>query len=385
LELRQYGGEVAGLSLNLYPLPPDVKNVKISKGDTQAVIVGERLEQLRAVKINGKRAVIQGSGINLPAGAQNIGNGGFTSQSGGFTNQIPSSMPITSSFNPSVPGERIVVFEDPNERHLANTVSLELELEDNRNYQYPKTFNVSLARPAIVANEVKEIDAVAIDNTAVANGKAAPAGGNKTNLQFALSKLPIFPINASEISINVRNALTDYDFNPENISIETRIEKSQINASELPKATFEVLNWMSMRVSFLLNEQTQKFLGGKRLQFRIRDKVRGDSDWYTLRKTFARVPEAISVKCSKEMNGNCEMKGDGIDYVKQVSVDGGMTWYPQGGGMLIAQPTADGQRAAMIPHYSNKKLLQIRLIDFPSAEGLTVNDYNFINSVRGKR
>src|SRR5205085_12654068 len=57
LELRQYGGEAANVNLNLYPLLPNVTDLKIAKGDNRVVISGERLEQLRAVKINGKRAI----------------------------------------------------------------------------------------------------------------------------------------------------------------------------------------------------------------------------------------------------------------------------------------------------------------------------------------
>jgi hypothetical protein len=183
----------------------------------------------------------------------------------------------------------------------------------------------------------------------------------------------------------VQNALTDYDFKIENLEIETRIENSQINPNELPKAKFEVLDWKNMRVSFQLDEQSQKLLGGRRLQFRIKDKLRGESDWYTIRKTFVRTPEINSVRCTNNLDGNCELKGIGIDYIKQISVDGGNTWYPQEPATLVVQQTSDGRQKTMIPRISNLKLLQIRLGDLPAADGLGVYEYGLMNTPGNKK
>lgn len=376
LELRQAGGEVTNLPLNLYPAPPSITSFRISKGDNQAIIAGVGLEQLRAVKINGKRAIIAGSNVNNPANSQNT----FSNANQG----VVATNPVYSL----TPSEKTVVFEDPNAKQEANVVSLELELDDSRVYQYPKTFSVTVSRPSIVANQAKEVDGIAIgnskgSNTAVGkgkgNGKIVPES-SKTNSQFTLSALPVFPVDSSEILVNVQNALTDYDFKVENIQIETRIEKSEVNPSELPKVDFEVLDWKNMKISFMLNEQSQRLLGGRRLQFRILDKIRGDSDWYTLQKTFARIPQIASVRCTGGAKGNCELKGEGIEYISQVSVDGGKSWFPQEPATLTAQPTPDGRKVVAIPSFSNKKLLQIRLRDYPKGEGLTVNDYILSNT-----
>ena len=133
---------------------------------------------------------------------------------------------------------------------------------------------------------------------------------------------------------------------------------------------------------FQINERFQRILGGRRLQFRIRDKERGDSDWYTIKQTFIRIPNILSVKCASQANANCELKGEGIEYINQVSVDGGKTWFPKEPATLTIQQAADGGKAALIPRYTNKNLLQIRLRDFPTTEGLTVNNYNFVGAVK---
>lgn len=482
LELRQAGGETSNLNVNLYPLPPNITNVKISKGDNRAVIVGERLEQLRAVKINGKRAVVEGNvaatvaavnqapiqnnyqpnnyqpnaapapvvnqnpypNMNQPGNQAvqqytfqnpNQANGAPTpsgSPSGYPNNQVvggnypgtsapgksqnappnqndssgdqpsfrnyslnnqsvnqpvyqpnnqPNSQasypinnqssgqtayPIGNQINnqnvaPSVSGERTVVFEDSAARHVANNVSLELELEGNRTYQYPRSFDVSASRPAIIAGNGGQIDGTAI--------------GAKANTPFDLSGLPIFPIDTIEVSASVQNALTDYDFKIENIRVETRIENSQIAPTELARANFEVLDWKNMRISFPLDEQTRHLLGGRRLQFRISDKTRGDSDWYTLRGTFTRLPESVSVKCASGAKADCQLNGKGIEYISQISTDGGKTWFPQTPATLSVQATADGGKTATIPNFSNRKLLRIRLRDFPVEGGLAFTDY----------
>ena len=367
LELRQYGGEVSTLSINLYPPPPNISDLKISKGDNKTILYGVGLEQIQAVKINGKRAVAAGANPANPNGTLNAYNTPPT------TPLINQGVPAPNYVVSSIPGDKTFIFENPNDRLTANSVSLEIELTENRVFKYPRVFGVSLSRPAVAANEANEIEGVAVADSA-----------NKTDSQFSLDESPIFPVKAAEISVNLQNALTDYTFKVENIEIETRIEKGQVDANELPKAEFEVLDWKNLRVDFKLNEQSQKLLAGRRLQFRIRDKERGDSDWYTLKKTFARIPKILSVKCAVGTGGNCQIKGDGIDYISQVSVDGGKTWYPQEPATLTVQPTSDGKSAATIPHYLNKKLLQIRLRDFPSQALVFTNNYLSDKPLRNK-
>lgn len=236
LELKTYGGAPTTLPLKLYPLPPNITDFKIARGDNQVVITGERLEQLQFIKVNGKKA---------------------------------KSLSLTASDGNQNSNQRVFIFGDSNAKQTDAVVSLELGLEDDRTYQYPKTFTASPARPAIAANESNEIEGVFTSRNAA------------TKSQFDLSDYPIIPIDAAELSIVVQNKLTDYDFNQENIQIETRIEKSQPGLADLPKASFEVLDTNTLRLNFTFNEQIQKFIGGRRLQFRIRDKERGDSDWYT--------------------------------------------------------------------------------------------------------
>jgi hypothetical protein len=372
LELRQYGGEVTNLSINLYPLPPNITDVKIAKGDNRAILTGERMEQLQAVKINGKRAVVI-AGSNIKAGE----NSNIYSNANQINNQSNALTYNLGSYAPA--GEKVFVFEDSNAVHVSNTVSIEMELEGNRSYQYPKTFGVSLARPAIIADKAKEVEGSAIINLTGVNNTAATGNTKVTSVNktlpstIDLSKLSIFPINSSEISVNLQNPLTDYDFKVENIQIETRVENSQISSNELPKTDFEVFDWKTMKIRFLLSEQSQRILGGRRLQFRIRDRQRGDSDWYTIKQTFVRLPGSISITCPKGTNGNCELKGQGIEYIKQVSVDGGKTWFPQEPATLIVQSAPSGRSSAVIPRYTNRKLVQIRLRDFYTNEGLMFN------------
>lgn len=350
IELRMPGGEVKTVSLNLFAAPPNITNVKLGKNDNKAILSGERLDQIQTISINGKRASLERNNMIM------VGNA-----PGGFTNS-------NSMIAPAVT-ERTFVFDDPAAKQETNNFSIELELEGNRTYQYPKLFEVSSARPALVSKQFREIEAIAL--------------GDKIKSQIDLSQLPIFPIKSSKISLIGQNALTDYDFKLENITIETRIENGQTNGMDLPKTNLEVLDWKNMQITFQLNEQLQTLLSGKRLQFRIRDKVRGDSDWYTLGKTFARLPEKIAVECLA--GENCLMKGEGIEYVGQVSVDGGKSWFPQGQSSLSVETMANGEKFIKIPKYSAKNLLQIKLRDFPMTQGLPVQDYAFGAAKSGKR
>jgi hypothetical protein len=57
--------------------------------------------------------------------------------------------------------------------------------------------------------------------------------------------------------------------------------------------------------------------------------------------------------------------------------------FPGESATLQTQPLADGMKTAMIPHFSDKKLLLIKLRDFPKMEGMSVMDYSFTNLVKG--
>lgn len=118
------------------------------------------------------------------------------------------------------------------------------------------------------------------------------------------------------------------------------------------------------------------------MQFRIKDKERGDSDWYDIKQTFVRIPQIESVKCTTEMNNQCELRGEGLDYIAQVSVDGGRSWSPQNGAALQVEPTEAGNLKMMIPFLINAKFLQIKLRDFPQTEGLPVTNFTYANSVK---
>lgn len=113
----------------------------------------------------------------------------------------------------------------------------------------------------------------------------------------------------------------------------------------------------------------------------LQDSIRPDSDWYTIKQTFIRQATIKSIRCTNEMNGQCEMKGEGINYIQQVSVDNGQTWYPQEPQTLIAQPTPDGQKMAMIPNLINKKLLRIKLRDYPK-KAITQSNFTLTNTVK---
>lgn len=373
LEIKTYGdqqpqqtnqGQQSNiLPIKLYPLPPNITDVKISKGDKIAIISGERLEQLQFVKINGKRATII---KNNQAAGSNYG-----SQPNGASPSQNQNLDLNLSLN-----QRAAIFDEANVRQTTAPLSLELGLEDNRQFTYPQTFNVGVARPTIEANDLNEIEGVFIESS-------TSLGQLKLNtlLPSNIAK-DVVTINAAQLSVVVRNKLTDYDFRGENISVETKIENSQLGAVESPQVSFDVLDANSLRLNFQFTEQSKKFIGSRRLQFRLRDRQRGDSDWYTIRQTFVRIPQIESITCTRNLNGQCELKGVGIDYIGQVSVDGGMSWYPGEGRMLSAQVSTDGKTVALIPILSNKKLLYIKLRDYPKTEGISAATFILTNVVK---
>ncbi len=338
-ELRQSGNEVMNLNVNLHPLPPTITNLKISKGDKQAVIVGERLEQVKFVMINGKKAIVEGNNI-----FQN-------------TNNLPTNLKTIS--------ERTVVFEDPNARQDSNNITLEIGLDENRIIPVREKFTFTSARPSIAANPAKEVSGLIFDPKVL------------TKKPPIFNLLQIFPIDTTGVIVNLENALTDYDFKTGNISIETRIENTELNSNELPKPKFEVLDWKNLKISFPISSELQQYLGGKRLQFRIRDKERGDSDWITVNKTFVRTPTIKSFNCVVAKKGFCQLKGIGIEYISEISVDGGKVWYPQSPNTWSVMPTADGFQEAMVPKVPNPNLIRFKLRDLPKTQGLTFKNLGF--------
>lgn len=279
LELRQYGGETVVLNLKLHPLLPTINDFKVAKGDKRFVVTGDGLEQIQALRINGERAILDNSNFKKSKNTD----------------------------------EREFSFENPNTLILSTSVSLELELQDNRIYQYPKKFNVSLSRPLIVSNGTKEVDGIVVTNsqgvyknTVAEKTKNSNSVNPKIKAAPVSEKLPEFPAGGSEVTVNLNNALTDYDFKAENIEIETRIEDfpNQSFEVELPKANFYVSDWKHIQVSFLITKPFKDVLGDRRLQFRIRDKERGDSDWYTVRNNSAKNDDIDLVRFAKNSSRN---------------------------------------------------------------------------------
>lgn len=326
LELKNYGGEISNLNLKLYPPAPEITDFKINAGDREGILTGNRLEQIQFVEINGNKALLQ-PGVNNA-------------------------------------NERIVAYEEKNFRQASGNISLKLLLEDNRTSQPAKTFKAGLSRPSFAADGAHEIEAAYSTDSA------------NRRTQLELNNYPVIPVDASEFSVVLRNELTDYDFKTENLAIETRIEKGQTGAIELPSADFEVLDWKTLRVRFALDERNRKLLGGRRLQFRLKDKERGASDWYTVKQTFVRIPRIESVSCAARLNGQCGLTGDGLDYIGRISVDGSATWSPENPGTLQTSKAADGKAQMLIPFLTDKKLLQIKLRDFPQT-AVPVTNYVF--------
>lgn len=333
LELRHFGGNQTSLNLKLLPQPPNIFNVKVAKGDSEVVISGERLEQIQAIQMNGKRAVLK-STVNNGADA-------------------------VHSAAPMLLREKVFVFEGGIQWQEANNFSLDLELDDQRVIKHPTMFGVSPSRPLIVVNENKEIEGFIVNKTIPPTAK--------TKLSDKTGNLSVFPIEVATIGINIQNALTDFDFKVENLRIETRIENTSINPFSPPEIDYEVLDWRSIRLNLHLSEQTRRILGGRRIQFRLTDVRRGSSDWFTIKQTFVRTPQITSLKCAGK---ECELLGKGISYIQQISLDDGKTWFPQLPNGLITKSTENGLEMALIPNINGSKSLKLKLRDFPKVEWL---------------
>ncbi|NNE99941.1 MAG: hypothetical protein HKN25_13050 [Pyrinomonadaceae bacterium] len=323
LEFRAYGNnqQPQNKQINLYAAPPEITNLGVHKGDKGVTVEGQRIEQITALVVDGKPAVLDNSTQN---------------------NQPPGNT------------KKVFLFQNPDDIILSKTVSLELSLVGNRQYKYPKKFEVKPARPAINVDEKKEIAALVV---------ADPKSSNRS--RFDLKEYPVVPVATEKMTVSVKSILADYGFKAENTNIETRIENGQVGENALPQPTFEVLDSFNLRINFTLSEQHQQFLAGRRLQFRIKDRVRGDSDWYTIKQTFVRIPEISSVICK---GSKCKVSGKGLDYIGQVSTDGGNVWQPP----LTVQPTSDGRSYMEIQGVKDRRLLRIKLRDFQETEGLPI-------------
>ena len=322
IELRAYGNQQPqSEQIKLFAKEPEITKLYAHRGDNKVTIEGERIEQIKMLKIDGKTAqfVPDQNGQNSQTGAS----------------------------------RKLFVFQNPGDKILTNRVSIEMVLEAARLHKAPRRFPVLPARPAIAANDKNEIEAVVLTNE---NGSA----------DFDLSKYPVAPVDTPRMTVAVRSTLADYSFKTENISIETKIENGQVGQEALPQATFEVLDTFNLRVGFLFSQQHQQFLAGRRLQFRIKDKRRGDSDWYTIKQTFVRIPKINSIVCK---GAECKITGAGLDYIGQISIDGGNGWQPP----QQVQPTTDGKSIMTIPGAKNRNMLRVRLRDFMNTEGLKLN------------
>lgn len=440
------------LQIKLYPAFPSITDVKARRGDKEILLTGERLEQVNSITINGKKAVVKGkqgenqSSPSLPSSASypnqamnNPNPAGYPNQQN-FGNQpnLPNSQNSVNSQNlqnsPNLyqnlgANQKVFVFEDGNNRINSEYINLELMLEDNRSVNLPNRIVVGSSRPSIKANERNEVqgsfikveenqnDNVIIQNqTIIVNGKQQPREKTKAQTygaQFDLRNYPVVLNDKNKLTIAVQNILTDYNFKTENLSVETNIENATLSIYDLPNTSFEVLDTDNLRINFNLNPSTIKSLSGRRLQFRIKDRERGDSDWYTIKQTFVRIPQIELVKCGSNSSqslqssqsygvsgtnqtnsstpnsatlnsGNsvnsisCELRGEGLDYISQISVDGGRSWTNSG----QVEPTAEGNLMMKIPFLINQKFLQIKLRDYPNTEGLTVTNFTYSNSLK---
>ncbi len=330
LELRQLGGESKSLPLTLFGEPPSVRNVKLAKGDSKVILFGDRLEQINSVSINGKRAV--------PAKANSSGVSGVHT--------------TTKQERKQRIRERTFFFPNSEVWTGPNRFSLELTLDGKRQMKFPAQFSVTSSRPRIVASRSNDIKGYAI-------------GVDKTTSRKELGDLPLFPIEASNIGVNIQNALIDFEFKVERLRVEVRIENTPVDTFAPPDINFEVLDWRTMRLNISLSEATKRLIAGRRLQFRLYDIERGYSDWYTIDQTFVRTPKSLSLKCNRR---ECNLTGKGIGYIQSISLDNGRSWFPEASTALIPEPIGNGLEKIVIPNTPGKKVLRIKLRDYPAAE-----------------
>lgn len=316
LEFRAFGNvqQPQIIPLNLYPAPPKITKLIVHKGDKQITLEGTGIEQIASVSIDGKIAGLLA---------------------------VEQMQPVES---------KTFVFQNPEDRILSKTVSIEMNLEGNRTYKYPADFPVFPSRPAIESNPQSEIEGVVLNP-------------NERKTQFDLSEYPVVPVETSAMTVTVKTALTDFNFRTENTKIETRIENAQNLQDLLLLPAFEVLDSLNMRILFNFDESHRQLLAGRRLQFRIKDVNRGNSDWYTIKQTFLRTPNIDSVNCKGD---ECTISGDGLDYIGQVSLDGGNLWQPP----AQVQLTQTGRSTMIVMEVKDKKLLRIKLRDFPNTRPL---------------
>ena len=305
------------IKVNLYGPPPEITKFRIHKGDRYLFVEGKSIDQIESIKIDGKSA--------------------------------KHDKDLQLSYPKNI---KIFVFENPLDMILSNSLSIEMNLTGNRTYKYPTKFPVLPARPTITANDRGEIEGDILNRALT---------GRQT--KFDLGKYSVASVETENMTVAVRTSLTDYNFKAENISIETRIENGRVGQKELPQATFEVIDTFNMRIGFKFDPQYRQFLAGRRLQFRIRDRERGLSDWYTIRQTFIRIPSIRSVNCQR---GQCRILGKGLDYIGQYSTDGGKTWNPP----LQAKANPKGEFTLIVPDIKERKDLRIKLRDFPKTVGL---------------
>ena len=320
IELRAYGNQQPQTEqVKLFAKPPEITKLYAHRGDNKVAIEGERIEQIKMLNIDGKTAQF----VPDPNGQH----------------------------NPSGSAKKVFIFQNPSNKILTNRVAIEMVLEAARLHKAPRRFPVLPARPNIKANDKKEIEAIVFPDE-------NPTG-------FDLSAYPVVPVDTNKMTVAVKSTLADYSFKRENISIETRIENGQVEQQALPQATFEVLDTFNLRIGFQFSKQNQQFLAGRRLQFRIKDRQRGDSNWYSIKQTFVRIPRIDSIICRGQ---ECKITGTGLDYIGKVSTDGGNVWQPP----LQVQPTPDRKSFMSILGVKDKKLLRIKLRDFANTEGLPI-------------
>ena len=318
LEFRTFGNEEQPQTseIKLFAGAPKITKLYVHKGDNKVWLAGKGIDQVSSISVNSKKAQL---------------------------------LPETGETKNA--DKMRFIFLNPTDRVLSNKASLELTLEGDRQYKYPKTFDVSPARPALKSSRRKEVEA----------GDSAEY--KKTG--FDLSPYPVIPVDIEELEVSVKTSLTDYKFLTENLSIETRVEYGQADQETLPEAGFEVLDPANLKITLSIKPEHKPYLAGRRLQFRIIDKSRGDSDWYTVKHTFVRIPQVEMVICR---NTTCKIKGVGLEYIGQLSVDGGKVWKvpPK------VQRGENGKYYMSLEGAQNKRLLRIKLRDFPNTEGLPI-------------